>query len=78
MYNLGIPEELFEVPENVDEMTLKQLQEYEHSLGMIRVRLRKVQVILKERMTKLGQKTDAIPLFVRGVPSSKNVGIPGG
>jgi len=80
MFNLEASEvrELLSLPENYEKMSLAELREYEKSLGNIRMKIRNVQVILKKRTQELNDKEPVTPLFLKGVPSTKAVGTPGG
>jgi hypothetical protein len=67
------------IPANPEEMTVKQLTEWEKSLGTLRMEIRRIQLELRKIMESKGWSPgEPEKLFVKGVPSSKGVGIPGG
>ena len=79
MTNPAFKEMIVKVPTNPDEMTVEELQEWEKSLGQLRMEIRSIQLGLRKLMESKGCSSGPTEkLFVKGVSSPKGVGTPGG
>lgn len=79
MDNPAFREMILKVPTNPEEMTVEELQEWEKSLGKLRMEIRGIQLVLRKLMESKGwSQGPPEKIFVKGVPSNKGVGTPGG
>jgi hypothetical protein len=67
------------IPMNPERMSVEDLHKCEKHLGETRVRIRRIQLAIREIMQSKGWSPEEPErIFAQGVPSPKEVGTPGG